>query len=224
MTLNIACVLKIEPDNYKRPVYNKNWVDKLYRAVKKNYNKNFNFVCLTNDIDSCNEYNIKPLSFCSWGWWNKLELFSPDLFDGPTLFLDLDVVICKNFTQVIEKLPNDLLLMCVEPYKNLLNSSVMYWNGEFDDLYFEFFKNQQSIISKYEFSTKEQSAIGDGAFIIDHLQDRAQSLNKYVEEGFFNWRHHKVMTDIDDPTMLIFTGTEKPTNNLNLEIVKNNWV
>ena len=224
MILNIACVLKIEPDNHKRPIYDKSWVDKLYRAVKRNYSKNFNFVCLTNDIDSCNEYDVEPLSFDSWGWWNKLNLFSPNLFNGPTLFLDLDVVICKNFTQAIEELPNDLLLMCVEPYKTLFNSSVMYWNGNFTDLYFNFLKNQNTVMSRYQYSTEKQPAIGDGAFIVDQLNNRVDSFDKYVGNEFFNWRHHKVQTSINDPTMLIFTSTEKPTNNIDLDLVKNNWI
>ena len=224
MTLNVACVLKIEPDNYKRPIYNKSWVDKLYRAVKRNYGKDFNFVCLTNDIDSCKDYDVEPLSFDSWGWWNKLDLFSPDLFNGPTLFLDLDVVICKDFTQEIENLPDNILLMCVEPYKNLLNSSVMYWNGDFTDLYFDFLKNQHSVISKYQYPTDEQPAIGDGAFIVDHLNNRAEPMDKYVSKGFFSWKHHKVQTPMNNPAMLIFTSTEKPTNNTDLDLVKNNWI
>ena len=224
MSLNVVCVLKVEADNYKRPIYNKSWVDKLYRAVKRNYSKNFNFVCCTNDIDQSDDYQVEPLSLNSWGWWNKLDLFAPNKFVGPTLFLDLDVVVCKDFTGTFDQLCKDKLFLCMEPYKNLPNSSVMYWNGDLSELYLEFVKNQQNITAKYQYPSNKNSAIGDGAFIAEQLKDRVKSLDNYVEDGFFNWKHHKVKTEIVDPTMLIFTSTEKPTNNLDLQIIKNNWI
>jgi len=224
MILNIVCVLKTEPNNYKRPVYDKSWVDKLYRGVSRNFQKPFKFFCLTNDIKDSIDYNIIPLSLDVWGWWNKLDIFAPNLFFGPTLYLDLDVVICKDFTHAVDNLPNDILLMCTEPYKNLLNSSVMYWDSNLTDLYLNFKKNQKKLITKYAFQSTHQSAIGDGAFIIDSLLDKAESFDKYVNDGFFNWKHHKTNTIIKDPTMLIFTSTEKPYNNLDIPIVKNNWI
>lgn len=224
MTLNVVCVLKTELTNFKRPVYDQSWVDKLYRAVKRNYTKSFNFVCLTNDIKHHTDYNVYPLSFDVWGWWNKLDIFAPNLFFGPTLYLDLDVVVCKDFTQAFESLPADVLLMCTEPFKNLFNSSVMYWNGDLSDIYFDFVKDQEYFVKKYELPTKQQQAIGDGAFIADKLCSRIQSFDKYLSKGFFNWKHHKIETIIDDPTMLIFTSTEKPSNNIDLPIVKKHWI
>lgn len=223
--INIVCTLSIHPDNYKRPVYDKSWVDKLYSSLKKHLETEFKFHCFTNVIASSDvEYEIIPLDLQGhWGWWNKLEMFRPGLFDGPCLNIDIDNVICKDFSQVLKNLPDDRILMPVEPYKNIYNSSLVYWNGNFSEIYTKFQNNPEPIKKQYQWPTENEPSIGDGAYIKYMAGDKLIAFDKFVPEGFFNWKHHKVETEINDPTFLFFLGEQKPFNYLDLKQVKENW-
>jgi hypothetical protein len=223
--INFVCICKIEPDNYKRPVYNKMWVDRLYSAVKRSVTSNFTFTCLSSDLkqSECN-YNVVPFLQESWGWWNKLEIFRKGLFNGPCIYLDLDLVFCKDITKDLQSLPDNLMLMPIEPYKNILNSSLIYWNGDYEFLYSDYLKDKENIEQRYQYPSEDQPSIGDEAWIVTHIPDRVDAFDNYVREGFFNWCHHKVETQISDPSILIFTGEQKPSNNQQLQLVKDNWI
>ena len=219
--ITVVSVCSVDPSNYKRPVYSKEWVDKLYRGVRRNLDIPFRFVCLSNDFASC-DYEVAPLTTNSWGWWNKLDMFRANLFTGPCLYIDIDNVICKNITDAIANLPSNKMLMPIEPYNNILNSSVIFWNGNYSHLYHNYVLNQSRIVEQYRLPTPQQPAIGDQGFIRDNTN--VEAFNNYVDQNFFGWKHHIVGEHINDPAILIFTSTEKPTNNQHLELVKNNWI
>lgn len=79
------------------------YVEKLYRGVSRNLGQ-FEFVCFTDDPDPYSEGIIKrelPQPGIK-GWWNKLALFKPGVFnDGDrVLFLDLDTVITGSLDRI----------------------------------------------------------------------------------------------------------------------------
>lgn len=205
--------------NQKRPTYSKMWVDKLHSAVKRNLDISFEFICFTNDIQS-DDYRIEPLTTDSWGWWNKLEQFKHGLLKGPVLSLDLDLVICKNITEVIATLPTDRMLMVQEPYQDIINSSMTYWNGDYGFLFDEYVANKDEIVAAYADPTKKMS---DQGFISDRVE--VDLIENHAPDNFFGWKHHITGAhNLEDPSVLIFTSTEKPTNNQHLEIVSKNWI
>lgn len=218
--LTVISILQIDITNYKRPVYSKMWVDRLYAGIKRNLDSSFRFVCMTNDLDprDC-QYEIVPLEFDTWGWWHKFQCFRKGLFDGACLYIDIDNVICKNITSSLKNLPSDLFLCPREPYKDILNGSMIYWQGDYSFLYEHFAKDQQAIVEKYSFA----DVTGDQGFFKDTLTN-IRAFDDYVDNGFFGWCHHKSGRHIVDPHVLIFTSTEKPTNNLDLDLVKKHWI
>lgn len=218
--LTVISVCTIEPTNWKRPVYSKDWVDRLYRSVQRNINIPFEFVCFSNDITS-NDYRIIPLITKAWGWWNKIEIFRPDLFDGPCLYIDIDNVICKNITNNLVNLPSDRMLMPVEPYNSILNSSVIFWNGNYKYVYDYYINNQNAVINQYQSSSEKSHTIGDQAFI-RNIVSYIEPFDNYVPDNFFGWKHHIVGEKINNPSIIVFTGSEKPTNNQ--ELVKQHWI
>ena len=121
------------------------------------------------------------------------------------------------------QLPVDEFLMTKEPYKDLYNSSVMFWNGDYRCLYQDYVNDKNNIELHYKLPSTKQPAIGDGAYIKDKLENSVQLFDRYLPMDFINWKHHKVVTAITNPKMLIFTATEKPHNS-DLQLVKNNWV
>ena len=94
MIYNFACVCY---GNKYAPEY----VQKLYNMVTRNSTKNINFFVFTDHVkmEKMIEGNINVRQFPQHhlnGWWNKMQLFHPDVLQGDTLYMDLDVVITGN--------------------------------------------------------------------------------------------------------------------------------
>lgn len=218
--ITFACVLKSPPvESHKK--YTSEWVDKLYRGIARNYHSKFNFVCLSDCNDSV-EYRVIPFESDSPGYWNKIELFRPGLFQGPVVYFDLDVVICNDITEALLNLPRDKFLLALEPHRDIHNSSMMFWEGAHDQLYEYYRQNQHAVISEYDHNLARKGCLGDQGYIGTNTAHDV--IDNFVRPGFLGWIHHKVKTDLADPSVLIFTGTQKPSNNLHLDLVKKHWI
>jgi len=217
--ITFVCVLRIDEDlRKKQPVpYDKEWVNKLYRAVQRNYKNPFRFVCLSN-VDT--DVETIPLVTDWKGWWSKVELFRPGLFNGPVVYFDLDVLLCKDFSNFFNGFNEKNFHMLLEPPKNTPNSSIMYWDGDYSYIWDKCYKNYEEIFSKYW--KKNNPVIGDQGFIYD--ETRAVFLND-IEDPCFNWRSHLGDQNNQDPMFYVFTSKhEKPYNNIDLDIVRKNWI
>ena len=93
--MNFACVCYGDK-------YAVEYVQKLYNMVKRNTTLPINFVVFTDHVKMHKmvEGDIDIRKFPEndlQGWWNKLQLFHPDVeLKGNTLYMDLDVVITEN--------------------------------------------------------------------------------------------------------------------------------
>lgn len=83
MTRTVACVLR------SGGVYTAEWVGRLQRAAER-FLRPHRFVCLSDVPAPCERI---PLAHDFPGWWAKVELFRPGLFDGTVLFVDLDTLL-----------------------------------------------------------------------------------------------------------------------------------
>lgn len=95
--LTIVCVLW--QGDFRHREYEFDWVVKLRNMAKKNISIAHEFVCLTNIKPMKKEsegIKIIPLINDWPGWWSKIELFRPDIFEGRVLCLDLDMIIIDN--------------------------------------------------------------------------------------------------------------------------------
>ena len=75
-----------------------------------------------------------PLKHNWIGWWSKVELFRPNLFNGSVFYPDLDIIICKNFEYILDKLDYKILHMIkkvLNPTSGNANSSIMSWQGDY---------------------------------------------------------------------------------------------
>lgn len=84
--------------------YPAEFANRLYRMVKRNTTLPVTFYCLSDNAEGLDpniEFRQLP-DLGLKGWWYKLLVFSPELFDisGTTIFLDLDVVITKNIDEL----------------------------------------------------------------------------------------------------------------------------
>lgn len=123
--MTIACVLR------SGGIYTPDWVAHLKRNVRE-WVPAHRFVCLS-DIDvPCERVPLRH----EWpGWWSKIELFSPGLFTGRVLYLDLDVLVTGELGPLVDG--SGLIAMQDTRFPGI-NSSVMAWDAGDTEFYDRF--------------------------------------------------------------------------------------
>jgi|TARA_B100000287_G_scaffold353142_1_gene342812 hypothetical protein len=130
--LNFACV-------YYGDKYSVDYVRILYNMVQRNTKVAFKFICFTDSTSIHRTLTSKNIEFRQFkrhdfqGWFNKLQLFSPDSgLVGNTLYMDLDIVILKNIDDffLIGKDKNFVGMNDFNPTTKIFNSSIMKFNNE----------------------------------------------------------------------------------------------
>lgn len=103
------------------PRYEAAYVNRLYRAVKANLSRPFRFVCITDNAEGLDPA-IDAVPFpedphvLQRPWPNifiKLRLFKKGFADlmGPTLFLDIDVLVCGPLDRFFDYCPGDFCII-----------------------------------------------------------------------------------------------------------------
>jgi len=117
--ITYACVLR------SGGIYTPEWVRKLSRAVGFHASRPHRFVCLS-DVDvPCERIE---LSSDLPGWYAKLELFRPGLFDGPVVYLDLDTLVIGDLTP-LEAIADGPLAMLSDFYQPRMAASGVNWTS-----------------------------------------------------------------------------------------------
>ena len=155
MTVNVVCMKW----GSAYPAY---YVNRLFWMVKKNLNRKFRFVCITDDpsgivkeVECVKLPALKMAEPYASYPWKKLLLFSKNLgnLKGKTLFLDLDLVIVDNIDCFFDY-PKGLYIIrdwgqretdCV-----VGNSSVFLFEfGAYPQILEYFKKNMVEVFAKY---------------------------------------------------------------------------
>lgn len=127
--------------------YSADYVNKLHSMVERHLSLPHRFVCLTDDATGINpQVECKDLLEESLdGWWNKLSIFKEKVYDlsGPTVFIDLDVVITGSIDFLFEDKPDEVFIGVADflfPDRTF-NSSVFRFNiGEHQEIHDRFNK------------------------------------------------------------------------------------
>jgi hypothetical protein len=208
--INVVCVLR----HGGKVGYDATWVEKLKNSVARNLTIDHKFICLS-DVDvPCERI---PLIGTGVGFWSKLELFRPGLFNDPVLYIDLDTVICDNIDGIVANVSNQNFVMLKETDKNVVSSAVMWWKGDHSYLW-EKYTNIPSNIIKNEYS--KMPRYGDQAFIEDYTSHTL--LQDHIPEHWISWSSQKeIPTDFK---ILIFRKvSQKPSTMLDHPIVQQHW-
>ncbi len=104
--ITIVCVYKTGPK------FHFQYVTKMYNRLRKVLSYDFKFVCLTDAQVSPDDFQVVPLEYNLEGWWSKIELFRPNLFEGErVLFFDLDTLFVSNIDKLVEVTKKDNFMM-----------------------------------------------------------------------------------------------------------------
>jgi hypothetical protein len=122
--------------------YTPEYVDRLYRMVRRWIDRPFRAVCLTDHPDVMPD-GVEPLEvkkLAGFAPWTKLELFNPARqWPGRMLYLDLDSIIVAPLGPLVDT-PGDFIITADptgktgrDSFKRAIvrrfNSSVMVWDG-----------------------------------------------------------------------------------------------
>lgn len=127
--LSVACVHKRGSVAYDRNDY----VGALADAVARNLAMPHRFVCLTDAVSVPDGVERIPLRHGWRGFWSKVELFRPGLFDGPVMYLDLDTIVCGDITDVANA--DSPLALSWDMKRGWVNSSFMRWSVDLSFVY-----------------------------------------------------------------------------------------
>ncbi len=119
--LTVVCVLSTSDG---RRQYDASHVERLRKMVAEHLTSIHRFVCLS-DVDvPCERIELTG----DWvGWWAKVELFRPGLFESRVLYLDLDVTVVGELDEIAHY-PEPFVAI-KDWLRPTINSSVMVWDG-----------------------------------------------------------------------------------------------
>lgn len=183
--------------------YTADWVYALQAQVAENLGAH-RFVCLTNEAVAGVE--CVPLVNDWPGWWNKIELFRPGLLTGPTLYLDLDVLVIGRLEPLFRDGPGfsavqDFLL------PKTINSSAMAWEGRFGSIYASFERMSDQMMRHY--APGERHGLGDQAFILDHLTAAGQQIDRFPQGQVVSFKRQARHTPPHGARVVAFHGKPK---------------
>jgi hypothetical protein len=211
--INVVCVLR----SGGKVGYDASWVEKLQRGVSRNLTIPHKFICLS---DCAVPYDRVALDDIDKGFWSKMQLFKPGLFDGPVMYLDLDTVICSNIDHIVGKLQDQKFVMWHESDNGIHSSAFMWWHGDYSylwDLYrtqdFNYWKSKYSMPPLY----------GDQALISENTNHTL--LTDHCPKEWFCIASSKHTTNSPNVKLLMFRKTsQKPSTMLDHPLVQSHWV
>jgi len=199
--------------------YGIDYVEKLRNMVARHLTIPYTFVCIT-PHEKVPEGVVRmrpPIAPSAEGWWQKVGLFSPDLF-GPSMrvmYFDLDVVIINSLDKIASASDPFCMIENFGPNKGHAahNSSCMVWTPT---------KRTAEIFTKFSDDVMRELH-GDQCWIwrvmLDDIRDweRYQCISYKYEKAQAQWRHRTPETSV-----IIFHGQPKPHHCKEPEII-NNW-
>lgn len=168
------------------------------------------------------------------GWWHKLQLFNPGLFDGQLLYFDLDVVIVNSLDWILDL--DTKYFWGIRDFNYLwserrieLNSSIMYFNTtKFRYVWNEFNKMSTHWMNRLH---------GDQNFIWRQIPPDTQRYFNELQVKSYKWECLDGGWDNDrrvyrapgtgtvipkETSVLIFHGKPNP-NEVNDKVIKKFW-
>ena len=223
-------------------VYDWQYVERLYNMLCRNLHKEVRMHVYTEHDRSVPPHMVKHI-LEDWGisgprraWWYKMQLFNPEFHKGPLLYFDLDCVIARNISWILDYDPKQF--WAIRDFKQLqnsnvqtLNSSVMWWDTEqFAEVWKNFsLSNINDIVKKFpgdqDYLT-QTIPYGRRRFFDDY---QFESYRWQVLDGGYDFvrrRHKKPGSGIqlaDQTSVIVFHGKPKP-HQVTDPLVQKLWV
>jgi len=208
--MKIACVF----NSGCTYIYSADWVNRLRRQCLR-WMPDIEFVTLSNCPNDIEGTVVDLKQEMLRGWWSKLELFDPDLVRDDLLFIDLDALVLKKFSQVLDLVSgSDYLWMLKDfTFPTEAASGVMYIPQSVKADMF------QRLMSK-----KPDHPRGDGGLIANaaHELGALQVFHDHLDPDILtSWKGSETT---DKTEIISFHGIPKQHMVLNHPLVINHWL
>lgn len=219
--------------------YGPEYVNKLSKMVMRHLTMPYRFVCFTDDasgLDSSIEIRFLPKEELLEGWWWKLYLFKSGHFAvGDTnLFFDLDTVIIKDISKLINFLPGEFvglenLNRVFKRYPPSLGSAILRWPAETYTDIWDKFKiasiNEKSLAGDQDWIWKlHKNTIKffPSKWIISYKWEARDRSELTKHNNRFVFKEIKNPTIPKDTAVLAFHGSPDP-HEVQDPIILENW-
>lgn len=211
--LTIACVYRSFVHTHFGHSYDETWVQKLAAGVARNLTVPHRFVCLTN-MGEIEGVETIPLVNEWEGWWSKIELFRPGLFDGPVLSFDLDVMFTGSIDHMAGPFPTMMMLHDVVP--GIKNSTCMWWDASdpaYGVIYETFARDPEG--RKLYHNVMNQRSMGDQGLISEVMTALQKPITLWQDAfGAERFVHFSAFNQIN-PAVLDVSASANPFSYLN---------
>jgi hypothetical protein len=206
------------------------YAEKLHRQFENLTELNVKHWCITDRPSDLTD-SVNPISpfLKSKGWWNKLNLFSPEMPTGHILYMDLDIVILHNFdAEIIEMTKSEKKMCCVSDAiewkgERFSSSMMCFESGTLSHIFDNFIKNESAINN---LEGGDQVWTGPQLESIYYIDDKFPNLKKNLKFHLSKMVNGKlnIPMNIDDRIKLVDCGGRpKPDQLEALPYVKKNW-
>lgn len=212
--LNVVCLLR----QGGKVGYDASWVKKLQHSVHRNLTLPHRFICFSDCEVPCERIELLPGDH---GFWSKMQLFRPGMLSGPTLFLDLDTVICSNLDSMVAQLQGQKFVMWVEADKNIHSSALMYWEDDHSYLW-TLYRSQPLLHWQALYSSPP--LYGDQAIISENTNHTV--LTDHCPMSWFHIASRRdAELDLSAVKMLMFRKvSQKPSTMGHHPLVQQHWI
>lgn len=149
--------------------YGPKWVYALKAGIAAYLKTPHRFVVLADmDVPGVDSHHLAH----DWpGWWSKIELFTPGLFDGPVLYMDLDTLPVGWLLDLVS-CPKDLALLSDLWHPERAQSGVMFFRpGPHTRWLYEGFESSpQAVMRRFR---------GDGEYVASRVPGAARLQDLY---------------------------------------------
>lgn len=215
MTLNIL-TLKIGSK------YGSEYINRLYKAIKRNTTLDFNFYCYTEDSTGIiEEVNIIPLTLRDdvVKQWYKIDFHNMPEIEGKCLILDIDYVILNNLDDILGWQLELHQFGCQERWWSKLTHFCringgfqMFYQGQTKHLYDKFYEDPQYWQNYYINRGEAEGPVNGEQNFIDNNVDMERS---WLPSKWFAKYHSDEMEKLQqrwlekiDPYEPFFIGNE----------------
>lgn len=207
--ITVACVYWVDPLRPHFPICPPSWITKLQRMVDDNLLMPHKFVCLSNVEVPCERIPLKH----NWrGWWSKIEIFRPGLFEDEILYIDLDTVILDSIGDMFYHGKDFVGLRPFNPInavrQNYFASGMMSWKNDSE--------YQMSFIYEcFDYEKHTRMFPGDQDYISARLQSHDVHNTAYWQDivgGIYSYKRHIKNGKVcpDKARVVCFHGEPRP--------------
>lgn len=225
--INIICTL-FDGRNSSIPhtvgVYTPEWVDKLYRGIKRNYSGHFNFICLTDQNYKFKE-DVQGIrlskSVDQYGWMSLMDFYHPDICKGKRFTIGLDTIITGPLDELFSY-NGDIGLVTDPYYPNNVCNAVSISNDNFCQQFWDIWETkEEEIIRKCKLfeAPSEMIALNKYSPSVPDL------LDKLYPNKILSYKVHlkQNVNLLNESSLVYFHGNPKP-HQLEDLWVKKYWI